>query len=74
MSETTTSGILRITGTIEYENDYTGERRWVRIEPFEMPAGSAWVDIVDEADERSHPGHGWAACNETRIREAEVLR
>ena len=48
-------GKMKISGTVTWLNEWTGEERVMCVKPFDMPNDAAWVDIVDEAVERTMP-------------------
>ena len=57
---------VKITGTLTFESEHSGEVVTRVVRPFQAPEGTPWVDIVDEAVERSEPTWGgpWANTDE----------
>jgi hypothetical protein len=46
---------LRIAGSIRFMNDWTGKLRTKKVPPFTVDFDTPWVEIVDQAEERTDP-------------------
>ena len=61
----------RITGTVTWVNTDTDRLVERRVRPFTVPDDTPWVDIVDEAADRTQPrgkGH-WDLEDDSHLRE-----
>lgn len=69
------SKTVRITGTMTFESEHSGEVVTRKVPPFHAPAETPWVDIVDEALERAEPAWGGAWVNtDENLKETPVNR
>jgi predicted small secreted protein len=50
--------IVKVTGTVTFQDDMTGTEKTLKIKPFEACEASRWIDIVDEAAESCQPIKG----------------
>ena len=48
--------VIKVTGTLTFAHDFTGQERTVRNPAFTMEDAD-WITIVDDATERTHDHH-----------------